>query len=65
MLGGKAYAAEQRFRKFKKFLFKSKNAHKATTTSKRYGYPPETIGEKAVRTETHRDVYAFCRLLKV
>ena len=31
--GGKAYAAEQKIREFKKLLLKSKKVHKATSTS--------------------------------
>ena len=85
VLGGKVYAAEQKIREFKKFLFKSKKAHKATTSSrfipkkmirkttantnniqsKNYGYPPDTIAEKAVRSEKLGDAYYFYRLLKV
>ena len=85
MLGGKGYAAEQKIREFKRFLFKSKKAHKVTTSSrfipkkmirkttantnniqsKEYGYPPETIAEKAVRSEKLGDAYYFYRLLKV
>ena len=34
--GGKAYAAEQKIREFKKLLFKTKKAHKATSTSSRF-----------------------------
>ena len=33
---GKAYAAEQKIREFKKLLFKSKKAHKVTSTSARF-----------------------------
>ena len=85
MLGGKGYATEQKIREFKKFLFNSKKAHKATTSSrfirkkmirkttantsniqsKKYGYPPETIAEKAVRSEKLGVAYYFYRLLKV
>ena len=32
VLGEKAYAAEQKIRRFKKLLFKSKGVHKATST---------------------------------
>ena len=32
--GGKAYAAEQKIREFKKLLFKSKRVHRATTTKR-------------------------------
>ena len=79
VLGGKAYAAEQKIREFNKFLFKSKKVQKASTTSrfipkkmirkatanmnniqsKKYGYTPVTIGEKAIRTEKLRVVYDF------
>ena len=34
--GGKAYAAEQKTREFKKLLFKNKKAHKETSTSARF-----------------------------
>ena len=34
--GGKAYAAEQKIREFKKLLFKNKKAHKKTSTSARF-----------------------------
>ena len=33
---GKAFAAEQKIREFKKLLFKSKKAHKATSASSRF-----------------------------
>ena len=79
VLGGKAYAAEQKIREFNKFLFKSKKVQKASTTSrfipkkmirkatanmnniqsKKYGYTPVTIGEKAIITEKLRVVYDF------
>ena len=36
VLGRKTYAAEQKIREFKKLLFKSKKAHKATSTSTRF-----------------------------
>ena len=32
--GGKAFAAEQKIREFKKFLFRSKRLHKLTKTSR-------------------------------
>ena len=32
--GGKAYAAEQKIREFKKLLFKSKRVHKATSNTR-------------------------------
>ena len=32
--GGKAFAAEQKIREFKKILFKSKRLHKSTKTSR-------------------------------
>ena len=77
--------ARQKTREFKKLLFKSKRAHKATSTSsifdpknlihkatanmnnaqsQKYGYPPETIEENAIRSEKFRDIYDFYRLLK-
>ena len=77
--------AGQKTREFKKLLFKSKRAHKATSTSsifdpknlirkttanmnnvqsQKYGYPPETIEENAIRSEKFRDIYDFYRLLK-
>ena len=86
MRGGKAYAAEQKIREFRKLLFKSRKAHrqllpaldsiqkklmhKATTKmnniqSQKYGDPPEAIKENATRSEKFRDIYDFCRLLKV
>ena len=34
--GGKAYAAEQKIREFKKLLFKNKKARKKTSTSARF-----------------------------
>ena len=43
--GGKAYAAEQNIRDFKKLLFKSKKAHKATSTSCRFD--PKKLIRKA------------------
>lgn len=33
--------------------------------SQKYGYPPEAIKENATRSEKFRDIYDFCRLLKV
>ena len=42
--GGKAYAAEQKIREFKKLLFRSKRLHKATSI-KRFG--PKKIIRKA------------------
>ena len=43
--GGKAYAAEQKIREFKKLLFKSKKAHKVTFTSARFD--PKKLISKA------------------
>ena len=44
MRGGNAYAPEQKIREFKKLLFKSKKAHKATSTSTRFD-PKKLIGK--------------------
>ena len=43
--GGKAYATEQKIREFKKLLFKSKEAGKATSTSTRFD--PKKLIHKA------------------
>ena len=42
--GGNAYAPAQKIREFKKLLFKSKKAHKATSTSTRFD-PKKLIGK--------------------
>ena len=42
---GKAYAAEQKIREFKKLLFKSKKVHKVTSTSARFD--PQKLMRKA------------------
>ena len=42
---GKAYAAEQKIREFKKLLFKSKKVHKVTSTSARFD--PKKLIRKA------------------
>ena len=44
--GGKAYATEQKIREFKKLLFKSKEADKATSTSTRFD--PKKLIHKAM-----------------
>ena len=43
--GGKAYAAEQKIREFKKLLLKGKKAYKATSTSARFD--PQKLIRKA------------------
>ena len=45
MHGGKAYAAEQKIREFKKFLFTSKKSHKTTPTSAKFD--PKKLIRKA------------------
>ena len=42
---GKAYAAEEKIREFKKLLFKSKKVHKVTSTSARFD--PKKLIRKA------------------
>ena len=44
--GGKAFAAEQKIREFKKLLFKSKRLHKATKTG---SLDPRKLIQKAVQ----------------
>ena len=48
--GGKACAAEQKTREFKKLLFKSKKAHKVTSTSARFN--PKKLICKATTNRT-------------
>ena len=70
--GGKAFAAEQKIREFKKLLFKSKRLHKATKTGRldprksiQNEVPPEMVEKKSFENEKFREGYDFHRMVRV
>ena len=50
---------------FRKKMIRKTTANTNNIQSQKYGYPSETIAEKAVRSEKLGDAYCFYRLLKV
>ena len=83
--GGKAFAAKQKIREFKKILQKNKRMYKSTSSkrieskkliqhainnlnsiaSQKYGVSPNFVEENMQQHENFREIYDFCRLVKV